>query len=83
MLKDASIFSNLVIRIDECYETDRRKTQEKSEILADQLFAGQRARALAHGVVQHPHPCVRLVGEHHSLIAAGGGSEEGDFAAPG
>ena len=50
------------------YETDRRKTQEKSEILARQLPSGKRTGALVHGYVCSVDPGLYVVGERDLLV---------------
>ena len=49
------------------YETDRRKVQEKSEVLADQLDAGKRTRSRVNGHVYCGDAGVYVVGKHNRL----------------
>jgi hypothetical protein len=51
------------------YETNRRKTQEKSEILADELPAGKRTGSSAFGDVCFHGNDLRMVGFCGSLIS--------------
>ena len=50
------------------YETDRRKIQEKSKILANQFHAGQRTRSLVSGHVHGADFGLYVVGQYHNLM---------------
>jgi hypothetical protein len=49
------------------YETNRRKVQAKSKILADQLPAGKRTRPRVNGHVYGGDPGVYVVGKHNRI----------------